>query len=66
MLEQFTKNCCPWEGPVLDKFVKDRLPWEGPHAVAEEKHEDEGAAEMCNELTAIPILCPFALLGGRR
>ena len=38
MLEQFVKNCSPWEGLTLEKFVKDCLPWEGPHA---------GAGEAC-------------------
>ena len=39
-LEQFLKNCSPWEGPMLEHFVKDRIPWEGPHA---------GAGEECEE-----------------
>ena len=40
MLEQFVKNCSPWEGLTLEKFVEDCLPWEGPHA---------GAGEECEE-----------------
>ena len=31
-LEQFTKNCSPWEGLILEQFVEDCLPREGPHA----------------------------------
>ena len=39
-LEQFVKNCSPWEGLPLEKFVKDCLLWEGPHT---------GAGEECEE-----------------
>jgi len=45
MLEQFVKNCTPWEGLTLEKFVEDCLPWEGPHAVAGEECEEEGVTE---------------------
>ncbi|KAK4810953.1 hypothetical protein QYF61_013361 [Mycteria americana] len=39
MLEQFVKNCSPWEGPTLEKFVEDCLPWVGPYAGAGEECE---------------------------
>jgi len=56
----------------LEKFVENCLLWEGPHAGAgaeceEPSPAEEGAAETaCGELTATPIPCPPALLGGRR
>ena len=40
MLEQFVKNCSPWEGLMLEKFFEDCLLWKGPHA---------GAGEECEE-----------------
>ena len=36
-LEQFMKNCSPWEGRMLEKFMEDCLPWEGHHAGAGDK-----------------------------
>lgn len=39
-LEQFAKNCSPWDGFMLEKFMADYLPWEGPHT---------GAVEECEE-----------------
>jgi len=39
-MEQFVKNCSPWEGLTLEKFMEDCVPWEGPHA---------GAGEDCEE-----------------
>ncbi|GAB0180906.1 AN1-type zinc finger protein 5-like [Grus japonensis] len=39
-LEQFVKNCSPWEGLILKKSMEDCLPWEGPNA---------GAGEECEE-----------------
>jgi len=39
--------------------VKNCLLWVGPHARAVEECGEEDAVEtMCDELTAIPILCP--------
>ncbi|GAB0203412.1 mitochondrial enolase superfamily member 1 [Grus japonensis] len=63
MLEQFMKNCSPWEGPMLEKFVKDRLPWKGPHAGAGEEIDEEGVTETtCDELITTPIpRCPVSL-----
>ncbi|KAK4810941.1 hypothetical protein QYF61_013349 [Mycteria americana] len=46
MLEQFVKNCSPWEGLMLENFVEDCLLWEGPHAGAGEEREEEGVAEI--------------------
>jgi len=67
MLEQFMKNCNPWEGPILEKFTENCLPWEGHHAGAEEEHEEEGAAETKrDELTTTLIPCPPVPLSGRR
>jgi len=64
-LEQFVKNFSPWEGFTLDKFKEDCLPWEEPHTGAGEECEEEGAVEaICDELTATPISCPPAPLGG--
>ena len=39
-LEQFVKDCSPWEGLTLEKFVKDCPAWEGPHT---------GAGAECEE-----------------
>ncbi|GAB0179058.1 hypothetical protein GRJ2_000371100 [Grus japonensis] len=36
-LEQFVKDCSPWERPTLEQIVKDCLPWEGLHAGAGEQ-----------------------------
>ncbi|KAK4831753.1 hypothetical protein QYF61_018951 [Mycteria americana] len=33
------------EEPMLEQFMKDCIPWERPHAGAREKHEEEGAEE---------------------
>ncbi|KAJ7399547.1 hypothetical protein BTVI_113888 [Pitangus sulphuratus] len=32
MLEQFVKNCSPWEGLTLEKLIEDCLLWEAPHS----------------------------------
>jgi len=46
--------------------MKSCSPWEGPQVVAGAECEEDRAAEMCDELTATPIPCPPAPLGGRR
>ena len=67
MLEQFVKNCSPWEGLTLEKFVEDCLPWEGPHTGAGEECEEEKVAEMkCYELTTTPISHTPAPLRGEK
>ena len=59
MLEEFMKNCSPWEGPTLEQFMKNCLLWEGPHTGAGEEHEEEGTAETkCYRLTTTPIPHP--------
>ncbi|KAK4818457.1 hypothetical protein QYF61_013663 [Mycteria americana] len=59
MLEQSLKNCSQREGYTLEQFVKDCIPWEGPHAAAGEEREEEGVAEMnFYELAATPIPHP--------
>jgi len=59
MLEQFFKNCSPWEGPMLEQFMKECIPWEGPHAGAGEKSEEEGTIKTkCYGLTATAIPHP--------
>jgi len=59
----------PW-GPTLEQSVPERLhPMEGTHAGAGAECEESSTEEeetMCDELTAAPIPCPPALLGGRR
>jgi len=40
MLEQFLKDCIPWEGPTLEKFTKNCLPWEVSHAGAGAEAEE--------------------------
>ncbi|GAB0188211.1 EH domain-containing protein 4 [Grus japonensis] len=40
VLEQFVRNCTPWEGPMMEEFKEDCLVWEGLHA---------GAGEECEE-----------------
>jgi len=49
MLEQFLKNCCPWEGP---------------HSGARKQQKEERVKEMkCYELTTTPIAHSPVLLG---
>lgn len=66
MLEQFFKNCSPWEAHVRsDQFRKDCSLWEGLHAGAGEESEEEGVAETKRyELTVTPFPHPSALLEG--
>ena len=40
MLEQFVKDCSPWERLTLEKLMENCLPWVGPHT---------GAGEECEE-----------------
>ncbi|GAB0183550.1 Golgi-specific brefeldin A-resistance guanine nucleotide exchange factor 1 [Grus japonensis] len=72
MLEQFMKNCNPWEGLTLEKPMEDCLLSEGNYAVEQGKSvrspplEEEGAAEtMCDELATAPIPSTPVLLAGR-
>jgi len=59
MLEQFVKNCSPWEGVILEKLLKDCVSWERPHAGAGEECEEEGVAETKRyEVTTTPISGP--------
>jgi len=59
-LEQFMKNCSPWEEPTLQKFVENCLLWEGPHAGAGDESEEEGAVETTfDELTCNSIPNPL-------
>jgi len=52
---------------MLQKFTEDCVPWEGPHARAGEECEEEGAVEtICDELTATAVPHPPALLEQRR
>lgn len=30
ILQQFTENCCPWDGLALEKLTENYLLWEGP------------------------------------
>ncbi|KAK4810976.1 hypothetical protein QYF61_014448, partial [Mycteria americana] len=56
MLEQFVKNCSPWEGLMLEKYMEDCIPWEGPHTGAGEYEintaEDQYSLrqELCRDL----------------
>ncbi|KAJ7425211.1 hypothetical protein WISP_24425 [Willisornis vidua] len=56
------QNSTLWEGLMLDSFMENCLLWEGPHAGALEEGEEEGAAEKCDDLTAIPVPQPPAPL----
>lgn len=48
---------------MLEQFLKDCTPWEGLCAGAGEEHDEEGKAEAnCHELTTTPIRHPPALL----
>lgn len=64
------KNCSQWEGYTLEQFVKDCMPWEGNHTAAGEKREEKGAAETnfyelgCNPSSPSP--CTSWDEGGRR
>jgi len=62
-LGQFVENCSQWERAMLEQFMEDCLLWEGPQTGAGEECEEEGAAEMCHELTASPIPVPLWRLG---
>lgn len=71
--EQCVKNCCLWEGLILQNFMGDCLPREGPHSGAGEEceesfPEEEGESETtCDELTIAPTPCPLChCLGGGR
>jgi len=46
--------------------MENFLLWERSHAGAGAESEEEGVAEMCDELTATPIPCTLVLLKGRR
>jgi len=65
------KNCLLWKGLTLKKYMDNCLLWEGPHAGAQKSMrrpppEEEGAAEMCDKLTATPtpFCVPLRQLGG--
>ena len=65
-LEQFVKNCSPWEGLMLEKFVEDCLLWRDPtleqgKTVRSPPPEEEGAAETTDRNPHSPVL-----LGGRK
>jgi len=52
------------EGPTLEQFMKDCIPWEGPHDGAEEKSEEEGVSETkYYELTATLLPQPLRCSG---
>lgn len=53
--------------PVSDGGnVDDSLPWVGLHTGGWKECAEEGVAEMCDELTAIPIPHPSVPLRGGR
>ncbi|KAJ7415373.1 hypothetical protein WISP_78595 [Willisornis vidua] len=72
MLEQFVKNCTPWEELTLEEFVGSVSYGRGPLSGAGEEceescPEEEGVAKtVCDEQIAAPVSCPHTLLGWRR
>ncbi|KAK4823757.1 LOW QUALITY PROTEIN: hypothetical protein QYF61_006053 [Mycteria americana] len=72
-LEQFVKNCSPWEGLTLEKFMEDSVSHgrdptlEQGKSVRSPPPEEEGAAETTSdELTATSTPRSPVLLAGRR
>lgn len=70
-LEQFVKNCSPWERFTLEKLWRSISSGRNPtleqvRSVRSPPSEEEDAAEkMCDKLTAAPIPCAPAPLTGR-
>ena len=66
MLEQFLKDCSPWEALTLEKFAEDCTSWEAPNDGTGEQCEEQGAADTkCYGLTTTPVPQPPEPLRGK-